>query len=123
MLGIRFFCWVSLRLSRSPSWNGCTVSGVLRAGCRAVVFFLRWSLLWFRFRFLPFFARCDVVFAWFGYLLGFGVFRAVWGYFRLILPLFSLGCLVAFICVAVFSGIIAILSAVLNLRGSSTLER
>ena len=67
MLGIRFFCWVSLRLSRSPSWNGCTVSGVLRAGCRAVVFFLRWSLLWFDF----FFCRFSPVVALFllGYLL------------------------------------------------------
>lgn len=63
------------------------------------------------FSFLPFFARCGVVFAWLGYLLGFGVFRAVWGYFKHILPLFSPGCLVAFVRVAVFSGIIAILAA------------
>ena len=123
MIGIRFFCWVSLRLSRSPSWNGCTVSGGLRADCQAVAFFLIWSGIRSRFVFLPFFARCGVVFAWFGCLLVFGVFRSVWGYFWHILPLFSLGCLIAFIRVAVFSDIIAILSAFLNLCGSSTLER
>ena len=39
MLGIRFFCWVSLRLSRSPSWNGCRLSGGRRADCRRLCSF------------------------------------------------------------------------------------